>query len=214
MDLSALNRFSRTYKQGEIIFSEYEPGNAFYLLQEGRVKLYKVIGGIERVVDVLSPPSSFGEMAILDSSPRSSTAVAMEPVKALELNSQNFEIFLLLGNPQAALRILKTFARKIYDSKRRSIILALQEPQARIADVFLMLDETIHDIDRTTDRREFKVSTEDVASWAGMSIFDTKNILSSFVMQQRLEINDSYIVVKNINDFSRFVNSRRRKQNK
>ena len=212
MDFSAFTRFSRTYKQGEIIFSEHEPGSTFYVIQSGRVKLYKVIGEIERVLDVLSPPNSFGEMAILDDSPRSATAIAVDDeVKLLEFNSQNFEI-LLLGNPQIALRILRTFARKIHDSRRRSLILALQEPQARIADVFLMLDETSLTIDKTSERREFKINMEDVAHWAGMSIYDTKNILNNFIAQRRIEINDDYIAVKNINDFSRFVSSRRRRE--
>lgn len=214
MDSSVSSRFVRTFKPGEMIFSEYEPGDTFYLLQSGKVKLYKIIGEIERVLDVLSPPDSFGEMAILEDSPRSATAIAVDHVTVLELNSQNFEI-LLLGNPQVALKVLRKFAKKIYDSKRRSMILTLQDPQARVADVFIMFDEAAPETeenDKSTGARIFKITPEDVAHWAGMSIFDTKNILNTFVMQRRLEIRSGHIEVKNINDFSRFVNSRRKKE--
>jgi len=208
MDLAAFGRFSRTFHPGDIIFSEFEMGDTFYLIQTGRVQLVKLAGENERTLDILYPSEMFGEMAILENSPRSATAISLDEVKVLEFNSQNFEI-LLLGNPQIALKLLKMFCKRIYDSKRRFMILTLPEPQAKIADVFLMLDETQPDIDKTTERREFKTTVEGVAHWAGMSINEVRDILGHFVNQRRVEIYPDRIVVKNINDFSRFVGSRR-----
>ncbi|MCL2759659.1 MAG: Crp/Fnr family transcriptional regulator [Treponema sp.] len=208
MDLAAFGRFSRTFQKGEIIFSEFEIGDTFYLIQSGRVQLVKLVGDIERTLDILHPSEMFGEMAILENSPRSATAIALDEVKVLEFNSQNFEI-LLLGNPQIALKLLKMFCKRIYDSKRRFMILTLPEPQAKIADVFLMLDETQPDIDKTSERREFKTTVEGVAHWAGMSVNEARDILGHFVNQRRVEIYPDSITVKNINDFSRFVSSRR-----
>jgi len=208
MDLAAFGRFSRTFHQGEIIFSEFELGDTFYLIQTGRVQLVKLVGDLERTLDILNPSEMFGEMAILEDSPRSATAVALEEVKVLEFNSQNFEI-LLLGNPQIALKLLKMFCKRIYDSKRRFMILTLPDPQAKIADVFLMLDETQPDIDKTTERREFKTTVEGVAHWAGMSLNEVRDVLGHFANQRRIEIYPDRIIVKNINDFLRFVSSRR-----
>ena len=209
MDLSAFSRFTRTFQPGEMIFSEFEPGDTFYLIQSGRVELVKIIGDIERTLDVLQPSEMFGEMAILENSPRSATAIALDVVKVLEFNSQNFEI-LMMGNPQIALKLLKMFCKRIYDSKRRFMILTLPDPQAKIADVFLMLDETLPDMDKTTERREFKISVDDVAHWAGMSVSETTTTLNHFATQRRAEVFPDHIVVKNINDFSRFVSSRRK----
>jgi CRP-like cAMP-binding protein len=117
----------------------------------------------------------------------------------------------MLGNPQIALKLLKMFTKRIYDSKRRFMILTLDEPQARIADVFLMLDETWASLDRTAERREFKTTIEDIAHWAGMSVNQAREEMGHFVTQRRMEIYPDKIVVRNINDFSRFVNSRRKK---
>jgi len=208
MDMSSFGRFSRTFQKGEIIFSEFELGDTFYLIQSGRVQLVKLVGDIERTLDILQPSEMFGEMAILENSPRSATAIALDEVKVLEFNSQNFEI-LLLGNPQIALKLLKMFSKRIYDSKRRFMILTLPDPQAKIADVFLMLDETQPDIDKTTEKREFKTTVEGVAHWAGMSVNEARDVLGHFVNQHRIEIFSDRINVKNINDFSRFVSSRR-----
>ena len=210
MDLAAFSRFTRTFQAGEMIFSEFEPGDNFYLIQSGRVQLVKIIGDIERTLDVLQPSEMFGEMAILENSPRSATAIALDVVKVLEFNSKNFEI-LMMGNPQIAFKLLKMFAKRIYDSKRRFMILKLDEPQAKVADVFLMLDETQANIDKSTDRREFKTTVDDVAHWAGMSVTEAREIVGHFTTQRRVEIYPDRIIVKNINDFIRFVNSRRKK---
>jgi len=210
MDMAAFGRFAKTFKAGEMIFSEFEPGDNFYLIQAGRVQLVKVIGEIEKTLDILQPSEMFGEMAILEKSPRSATAIAMDNVTVLEFNSQNFEV-LMMGNPQIALKLLRMFAKRIYDSKRRFMILTLEEPQAKIADVFLMLDESQADIDKTTEKREFKTNVDGVAHWAGMTVNAARDVLGHFANQRRIEIYPDKIVVKNINDFSRFVNSRRKK---
>jgi CRP-like cAMP-binding protein len=126
----------------------------------------------------------------------------------IELNAQNFEP-LILGNPPIALKLLRLFARRIYEAKRRFMILTLPDPEVKVADVFLMLDETQPNIDKENDTREFETTVDNIAQWAGMSVNQTKDILSHFTNQRRIEILSDRIVVKNINDFIRFVNARR-----
>ena len=210
MDLAAFGRFARVFQKGEIIFSEYEPGDAFYLIQSGRVQIVKIMGDIEKTIDILQPTELFGEMAILEDSPRSATAIALDQVKVLEFNRANFEV-LMMGNPQIALKLLKLFTKRIYDQKRRFMILTLDDPQAKVADVFLMLDETQPPADRETDKREFRASMDDIGHWAGISGDQARDVLNHFITQRRVEIFNDKIVVKNINDFQRFVNSRRKK---
>jgi CRP-like cAMP-binding protein len=210
MDLAAFGRFARIFQKGEIIFSEFEPGDAFYLIQSGRVQIVKIMGDIEKTIDVLQPTELFGEMAILEDSPRSATAIALDQVKVLEFNRANFEV-LMMGNPQIALKLLKLFTKRIYDQKRRFMILTLDDPQAKVADVFLMLDETQPPSDRDTERREFKATMDDIAHWAGISGDQARDVLNHFITQRRIEIIQDKIIVKNINDFMRFVNSRRKK---
>jgi CRP-like cAMP-binding protein len=209
-ELESFGRFARTFKAGAMIFSEFEPGDNFYLIQSGRVHLVKLIGEIEKTLDIIGPPEMFGEMAILENSPRSATAIALDEVKVLEFNARNFEV-LLLGNPQIAMRILRMFCKRIYDAKRRFMTLLLEDPQAKIADVFLMFDETQPNIDRTTERREFETTVDNIAQWAAMGVKETREILAHFAFQNRMEIQSGRIVVKNINDIIRFVNSRRNK---
>lgn len=207
--MGAFDRFAKTIPKGQMIFCEYEPGNSFYLIQEGRVQITKVLGTIEKAIDVLQPGEVFGEMAILEEAPRSASAVALDNVTVLEFNRANFEV-LLQGNPQIALTLLKTFVKRIYDQRRRFMILKLEDGAARVADVFLMLSEAMPRRGEDEDRVEFAVTTDDVAHWAGLAPDKARTVINTFATQHRLQLFPDRIVVNNIHDFQRLVASRRK----
>ena len=69
---------------------------------------------------ILGPSEFFGELALLDDFPRSATAVALEPTETLTLHRDDF-IHYVTGNPDFALKVLKTLAQHI---RRRNIQLA------------------------------------------------------------------------------------------
>jgi CRP-like cAMP-binding protein len=209
LDLSVFNRFATTKKAGEIIFCEFEPGDAFYLIQSGKVKIVKIVGDLEKTLDILNPGEFFGEMALLEEAPRSATTIALTDVKLLEFNRANFEV-LMQGQPQIVLNLLKLFSKRIYDQKRRFMILTLDDIQARVADVFLMLEENgPKPIDLTDNSRTFTTTPEDIAHWAGLSVAKVTEVLKQFQNQRRVDVQQGKIVVKNIMDFTRFVKSKR-----
>jgi CRP-like cAMP-binding protein len=207
------NRFMVSFRKGDIIFCEYEPGDTFYLLQSGRVQIVRIIGDIEKNIDVLYPGEVFGEMAILEEAPRSATTIALDDVKALEFNRENFEV-LMMGNPQIAMKLLKLFIKRIYDQKRRFMILTLDDVEAKVADVFLMLAENQNLDTSSVDSIDFKTTVDDMSHWAGLPAAQCREVLNHFVAQRRIELLPDKIVVKNINDFARFVGSRRKHQEK
>lgn len=206
---SLLKRFGKKYTKGDILFCEYEPGNTFYLIHSGRVQVVKIMGDIEKILDIMEPGEILGEMAILEGAPRSATAIALDDVVALEFTRENFAI-LMQGNPQIALKLLKLFTKRIYDQKRRFMILTLEEDEAKVADVFLMLAEREPINLAEVETIEIKTTIEDIAHWAGMDPDNCKKIVSHFAAQNRVEILKDRIVIKNVNDFARFVNSKRK----
>ena len=209
LDLSMFDRFAVTFRKNDIMFCEHEPGDTFYLIQSGRVQIVKIMGDVEKIIDILYPGEILGEMAILEEAPRSASAIALDQVTALEFNRENFEV-LMQGNPQIALKLLKLFTKRIYDQKRRFMILTLGDVQARVADVFLMLSETQTTGDAEKDERVFNTTIDDIAHWAGMSPDKCRQVLNHFSTQRRIEIYPDKIVVQNINDFARFVGSKRK----
>ncbi|MDR2841842.1 MAG: Crp/Fnr family transcriptional regulator [Spirochaetaceae bacterium] len=202
------------FKDGEIIFSEFERGESFYLIQSGRVELVKIIGHVQKTLDVLNPTEMFGEMALLENSPRSATAIALGDVKLMVFDKDNFKT-LLLGNPSIAIRLLKMFTKRIYDAKRRFTILTLNDPVTRVGDVLLMLSDNILPVPNSTtpDRRELNSSVEDIARWAAIDTSEVQNAINNLIKQGVLEVfpQKKTVVVKNIKYFERMIHAARQR---
>lgn len=203
-ELPMFERFSKKYKNGDVIICEFEPGECFYLIQSGEVQLVKcVTGGSIKNLDILHPGEFFGEMAILDNSPRSATCIAKGDVTCLEFNKANFKM-LVTGNPQIAMILLKLFCKRIYDQKRRFNILVIRDLPSRVADVFLMYDEMSPTYSENP-RRKLPLTPSDVAHWAGISVEEATDELNKYQAKGKIGIHDDYINVANIGEMRRIV---------
>jgi CRP-like cAMP-binding protein len=206
-ELPAFERFAKQYEPNQIIISEYEPGDSFYFIQSGSVQLVKCVNGTKKNLDILKAGEFFGEMAILDNSPRSATCMAIGNVKCLEFNKENFEL-LITGNPQMALLLLKLFCKRIYDQKRRFRILCIKDTQARIADVFYMLAEMNSQKKELDKQQRITATFSDISHWAGLSPEITRDEINRLVEQRKLEAYDGYFIVNNILDLKRICETR------
>jgi len=208
LDEKFFGRFGAEYLPNQIIFCEFEPGHEFYFIQTGRVKISKIINDREKTVDVLGPGDVFGEMAILEEEPRSATVIAIDNVRVLKFHRNNFDV-LLQGNPQLAYKLLLIFSKRIYDAKRRLMILLLEEPADKVLDVLVMLAEHNPQYDYEGETVLYTTIPQ-VASWAGMAESDAQKELTSLARVDKIELFEDKIVVKNIRDFQRIIASRRK----
>jgi CRP/FNR family transcriptional regulator, cyclic AMP receptor protein len=71
----------RSFPKGTLIFSEGDPGHAFYVIVDGRVKVFVTsAGGDEVVLATVGPPEVLGSVAMLDGGARSASAEALDHV--------------------------------------------------------------------------------------------------------------------------------------
>ncbi len=78
------------FKKNEIIFKEGTPGDALFIIKKGIIKVYKETKTRKKLITILSAGEFFGEMALIDGSPRSATVVAGENVEVVKLSTENF----------------------------------------------------------------------------------------------------------------------------
>lgn len=209
--LPAFGRFTKQYKAGDVIISEFEPGETFYLITQGEVQITKCIKDHNKSLDILSSGAFFGEMAILDNSQRSASCIARTDVSCLEFNKENFKT-LVLGNPQIVMNLLKLFCKRIYDQNRQFKIILIKEIPARICDVFLMYEELSGGVSRRNDgsgsfKRKFNITVNDIASWAAVSQTRAKVELLKLMDRGKIEIFEDHMIVSNIHDIRRIVDS-------
>lgn len=97
--------------EGATIFVEQMPGEMLYLIQEGTVKISKMLAeGEEKTLVLLGPEDVFGEMAILDGAPRSATARVAEQVRLLCIKKADFEKLCDL-KPTLGMKLMRNIVR-------------------------------------------------------------------------------------------------------
>jgi CRP-like cAMP-binding protein len=125
-DQPGIDRHTRYYRSGSVIFMEGEPGHEMFVLLHGSVLLYQVVGKKihdetavtfgQTVLEIatLRDGDFFGEMAVLDGRPRSTCAVALSDLKVVVLDEANFDQ-VISARPEFALRIMREFSRRVRD---------------------------------------------------------------------------------------------------
>ena len=103
----------RRFGIGQVIFHHGDPGGLLYIISQGKVKItHSTLDGQEALLAILGNGDFFGELALLDDSPRSATAEALEPTETLTLHRTDFRRF-LGSNPDFAMHVLQSMARHI-----------------------------------------------------------------------------------------------------
>lgn len=103
----------RRFSPGQIIFHHGDPGGLLYLINKGKVKIaHSTPDGQEALLAILGAGDFFGELALIDDSPRSATAEALETTETFTLHRDEF-IDYLSKNPDFALHVLQTLAQHI-----------------------------------------------------------------------------------------------------
>jgi CRP-like cAMP-binding protein len=106
---------STTYPAGEVIFRQGELGTDMFIIQEGEVQIIKHIADESHVLSKLEKGDFFGEMAILESVPRTADAVAISDVKVLVINGARFDD-MLRRNPEIAVRIIRKYSQRLREA--------------------------------------------------------------------------------------------------
>jgi len=108
------------FVSGEYIFREGEHGNRLYLICEGEVRISRDVPGMgEEALAVLGPGQMFGEMALLDESPRSADARVHERCQLLAIPKDGFDDLLFL-HKDLAYEVLWSIVRMLLGRLRET----------------------------------------------------------------------------------------------
>jgi CRP-like cAMP-binding protein len=101
---------------GTTIISEGDPGDAFYVLVDGRATITRRGRLLQRAM----PGSWFGELALLDAAPRNATVVADTEVRLAVLGARIFAV-LLKEMPNMSDKLMRALARRLREADERSV---------------------------------------------------------------------------------------------
>ena len=99
---------TRRFTAGQRVFNQGEPGTTMYVVHEGEVDL--LVNG--QMVEKLGPGGVLGEMGLIDTAPRSASAVARTDCKLIPVNQERFAL-LVQHTPDFALQIMRVMAGRL-----------------------------------------------------------------------------------------------------
>ena len=118
MATNPFQNFMVRYGASERIFTETDLGTTMYIVQSGKVRLFRVVDGQKRVHGIMEKGDFFGEMSILEGLPRTISAEAVEDAELIEINSMTFDK-MIKGNIEIAIRMLRKLSIRLRETERR-----------------------------------------------------------------------------------------------
>ena len=116
----AIEKCINEYGVGEVIFEEGSTGRELYVVLEGVVEIAKINGGRKTVIVTLGKGEFFGEMAVIDGSSRSATAIAASAdTRVMRINHARF-VYLVSQQPAFALMIMDALSKRLRVSNDRT----------------------------------------------------------------------------------------------
>jgi CRP-like cAMP-binding protein len=186
----------RRFNANQIIFHLGDPGGLLYIITSGKVKIsYSNPDGQEALLAILGPGDFFGELSLLDSSPRSATAEAIEPTETYTLDGGSFNLFLdhTPGFAHHVLSVLATRMRVL--NAQLSDIFFLDLP-ARLARTLLRLADQYGKSSPSGIQIDIALTQTDLAEMTGGTRVSINKALGRFRRSKWVDVSGRHFTIR------------------
>lgn len=118
--------FGIVVNEGDRIFREGDEADCMYLIHKGRIKISKSRGNVEKRIQILEEGEFVGEMAIINSLPRSADAVALEETHLIRMDRVSYDNT-IEKNRQFALSFIQFLSKRLRDTTDQLSFLSEQD---------------------------------------------------------------------------------------
>ncbi|NOY68168.1 MAG: Crp/Fnr family transcriptional regulator [Deltaproteobacteria bacterium] len=195
----------RTVTRGELIFSEGDPGNGFYIIIEGRVKVFKLsMEGKEQILHIFDPGEPIGEVPVFSGDLFPASASAVEKSSLLFFPRKGM-IKLINTDPDLALNMLAVMAKRLRRFTVQIENLALKEVPARLAGYFLLLAQE----QESQKQIGLKISKGQLAAFLGTTPETISRMLKKMSDQDLIVVDGARISLTDYNGLEELAASGR-----
>ena len=180
-DLRALAAHGRVRRlnAGSTLFHEGDPGDAMYVVVDGKLRMSRLSGsGTEATLALIGAGDCTGELALFDGRPRSATATAMQATRLFVVSRDDF-ITWIRERPAAALALLETLSLRIRRTNEIVTDLVFLDLPHRLAKHLLTLASS-HAESGNARRPRLQVTQAELASMLGVSRESVNKQLNQF----------------------------------
>ncbi len=168
------------YERDDVIFYQDDPGDTFYVILNGQVKVsVSSAEGQEAILVMLDTGDSFGEFALLDEQPRSATIQATRPTEVLALRKEEFHR-IIRQSPEIALGLLRVITKRLRDTDQLVQDAAFLDVAERLAKKLLSLVEQHGRITPRGIELDIQLTQQDLAAMIGATRESVNKQLGAF----------------------------------
>ena len=205
LDAPSLKRLAdrtkqRTYRRGQPLFYQGDPGDSLIVIIRGRVKIFLLSeDGEEVVLNTLHSGDVIGDVSLVDSGPRSASAEAVEQTSALVL-TQDVVADEVRHNPSLALALLRAMGRLVRRQTEQTADLVFLDLNGRVAKLVVRLAEQWGKPDGESVLIDLELTQTDLARMVGGSRQSVNQILRSFERRGFLALGSRRVTVKRLGE--------------
>jgi CRP/FNR family transcriptional regulator, cyclic AMP receptor protein len=194
-DLDKITRMEEVRRRQPV----YLPGDTahtVYLLKEGRVKISRVTeDGKEFTLAILEPGEVFGELEVLEGSPRDTVAEALEDISICVIQRKDFEE-VLRKNPDLTIRLTKLIGFRLKKIENRIEDLVFRDVPTRLAHLLLSLSKEFGEENKDGVRLGVKMTHQELANLIGSTRETVSATLNDFKRQGLIRQDHHAITVR------------------
>jgi len=205
------DKMERIYPVDCLLFAEGEHGDELYVIQEGSVKISKIVNNQEVVLAVLRKGDIFGEMALLENKPRAATAEIVEICTVLAVNQANFT-GLIETSPELVARMTTLMAERIWLMYRQLANAMIKNPLDRIYDALLIRLEKERVPLNTNHSYMCNFGFKELADMARIPPREHDALLRKILLTKRINIVQGKLLVSDPSDIFKQTDYYRRAQ--
>jgi CRP-like cAMP-binding protein len=189
---------SRQLAAGEVLFVAGDPGDGFYRLDEGLLKVAIASQtGAERILAILGPGSIVGDLAIIDGLPRSATVTALRECKLHFVSRSAFATF-AAQEPNIYKYLVKMLAARLRDTDEIVAAESFLPLKGRVARALLELANGFgHNVGNGRIVIRQKVSQRDLAAMAGIARENVSRMMNEWMREKVITRLSGYYCLEN-----------------
>ena len=205
-DISRLSKISKLhrYKRGDVICREDTAGEFLYVVVSGNVKIFAASGKKKKTLAYLEEGEFFGEMSLLDTAPRSASAVAVNDCDCMMINKKDFQM-LLKKYPDMAYHVLTTLSKRLRQADKEIEVLTFENVLGRIAKTLLDLSRKYGERSSEGCRIKMHLSHQELAEIAGTGREMVSRTLNRFRRFGCVEYKNRCLVIKNVEKLKEWI---------
>lgn len=188
----------RNFTKGKIIFVEGEPGEAFYYIKSGLVKISKDSSdGREHILHILNEGHVFAEVTLFNNTSYPATAEVLEEAQIGIIKNNDLEK-LIVENPEISLELIKYLNHRLVEAQNKVRNLALYDTFGRTAQALVKLADDYGKKTSEGIELDLNISRQELANIVGTTRETVIRVLAAFKKEKSIELDKSNIKIKDI----------------